>query len=188
MKKLSNQESGLKAKRNGQRFEQILDKYFSFYAEMGYCNIEKTPEPFKFIKPYTSNLFVGCFLKSAQPDYKGTLKGGRSIVLEAKSVSGGKIQLSALTENELKELIRHRNLGACSGVLVYDSEMSNIYLLPIVLIEKMEEIFNKKHIKLKQVKKFIITEKFYKADENISEGFENITSLTKDEVFHFLDL
>lgn len=174
---MTNREIGRKAKQNGKRFETLLDKYFSFFAEMGYCNIEKTPEPFKFIKPYSNNLFVGCFVKSAQPDYKGTLQGGRAIVLEAKSVENGKIQKSALTDNELKELLRHQKLGACSGVLVYDNEKANIHLLPVVMFEKMEEIFGKKHIKLSQVKRYVINEQFFNAKESISKMIENTLSI-----------
>lgn len=171
--------AGYKAKKNGQYFENFLDQVFSTCANLNYCNIEKTPEPFRFIKPYSTNLFIGCYIKSAQPDYKGTLKGGRSIVLEAKSVSMGKINLSALTENEMKELVKHKELGACSGVLVYDSEKQNIYLLPIVMFERMEELFNRKHIKLELVEKFCINEKLVNKD--VSDLFNHITTLSFDD-------
>lgn len=172
--------SGLKAKTNGKIFEGILDKYFSYYAAKGYCNIEKTPEPYRFIKPYSSYLFVGCFLKSAQPDYKGTLKGGRSIVLEAKSVSNGRINLSALTENEYKQLKLHKELGACTGVIVYDSVESNIYLLPFIMFEEMENLFKLKHIKLNLLQKFEISKKLNSTE--ITGLFNYILSLNLEDL------
>lgn len=177
---------GRKAKKNGQYFENFLDKVFNTCSQLGYCNIEKTPEPFRFIKPYSTNLFVGCYIKSAQPDYKGTLKGGRSIVLEAKSVSTGKISLSALTENEMAELVKHKELGACTGVIVYDSAEGNIYLLPIVMFERMQDLFNRKHIKLKEVEKFCINTKL--VNKNLSDLFSFITTRTFEDCQKLIEL
>ena len=49
--------------------------------------IEKTPEPMKVIKPEGNGRFLACYTKKAQVDYKGTLKGGRTILIEAKFTS-----------------------------------------------------------------------------------------------------
>lgn len=166
------QESGLLAKENGKSFEKLLDSYFQLFAILGYCNIEKTPEPFRFIKPYQKNLFIGCFVKSAQPDYKGTNKGGRAIVLEAKSVSDGKINKSALTENEFTQLQKHKRLGALSGVIVYDQTDGHIYLFPFTLFESMEELRGRKSLVLKKEKNFDVTKDFLEKD--VSTIFEKI--------------
>lgn len=67
---------GMKNRAEGKAFEDILDKTFSYYSSKGYALIDKTPEPFKIIKRMENTRFIGCFLKRAQPDYKGTIKGG----------------------------------------------------------------------------------------------------------------
>ena len=72
------------ARQKGQYFEQRLDSTFDYYRERGYAEIEKTPEPMKVIKPEGNGRFLACYTKKAQVDYKGTLKGGRTVLFEAK--------------------------------------------------------------------------------------------------------
>ena len=67
----------------GNSFEKYLIDACEVYAEAGIAFVEKTPEPFKVTgkKRIGKRLvFEGHFEKKAQPDFKGTLKGGRSIV------------------------------------------------------------------------------------------------------------
>ena len=72
------------ARQKGQYFEQRLDSTFDYYRDRGYALIEKPPEPMKVIKPEGNGRFLACYTKKAQVDYKGTLKGGRTILIEAK--------------------------------------------------------------------------------------------------------
>ena len=72
------------ARQKGQYFEQRLDSTFDYYRERGYAEIEKTPEPMKVIKPEGNGRFLACYTKKAQVDYKGTIKGGRTVLFEAK--------------------------------------------------------------------------------------------------------
>ena len=82
-------------------------------------DIEKTPEPFKITSKASNNgRFTGFFEKQAQPDFKGTLKGGRSIVFDAKATMTDRIPLSALSDEQKKHLQLHHALGAVSGVMI----------------------------------------------------------------------
>lgn len=160
-RKMNKQQQGKTAKRNGKAFEKKLEDIFAMYKEKLLCNIEKTPEPYRYIKPYTNGgggLFVATFSKSAQPDFKGTLSGGRAVVLEAKSVHNDRFNLAMLTDTELKELIIHDTLGAISGVLVYGQESGFIYFFPCSFIANMQAITGYKHIKLENAEAFIVNE------------------------------
>ena len=149
---------GRTAKHNGKQFEKLLDGYFAYWKAAGLFSIEKTPEPYRYIKPCggAGGMFIATFAKSAQPDYKGTLNGGRAIVLEAKSISKDRINLSQLTETEAAELHLHYRLGAISGVIVYEQETNLIYFFPAKLFCKIDELTGFKHIKFKDAGAFII--------------------------------
>lgn len=110
----------LRGKQNraqGESFEKYIEKACDYYRCEETAFIEKTPEPFKVIKPLGEGKFAGCFRSSAQPDYKGTLYGGTSICFDAKSTSTEKILISALTEEQRESLELHYRLGAEAYVL-----------------------------------------------------------------------
>lgn len=63
------------------------------------------------------------FEKPAQPDYKGTLQGGRAVVFEAKHTSTGQMEQSRVTEAQAKRMEHHQELGAlCFVVAGFGSE------------------------------------------------------------------
>ena len=158
MKSTSKVIQGKTARRNGKEFEKMLDNYFSFLKKLRVACIEKTPEPFRYIKPLANGggMFVATFIKSAQPDFKGVLFNGREIVLESKSVSNDRINLSALTDTEREELILHDEMHALSGVIVRQKETEKIFLFPTSFFVKMEELTGFKHIKFINAEKFEI--------------------------------
>lgn len=67
------------AKARGAQFEQRLGESFAYYAQRGYAIIEKTPEPMHPTKSLGNGKFIAYYEKQAQPDYKGTVKGGRAV-------------------------------------------------------------------------------------------------------------
>lgn len=149
---------GKTAKRNGKEFEKLLDNYFLCLKKMKACAIEKTPEPFRYIKPLNGSygMFVATFVKSAQPDFKGTIAGGRAIVLEAKSVASDRVNLSVLTEQEKDDLILYSQLGAISGVIVKSQQLNNIYFFPTDFFCNIYELTGFKHIKFEKANGFIL--------------------------------
>ncbi len=76
----------------GKRFEDRLARSFEYYQHTGMALVEKTPEPMRILRRLDNGKFIACFEKKAQPDYKGTIKGGRTVVFEAKFTSSDKIE------------------------------------------------------------------------------------------------
>lgn len=103
----------------GRFFERGIENACSFYRAEGIANIEKTPEPFRVLeKNHKNGIFKGRFIASAQPDFKGTVGGGQSIVFEAKYTSTDTIKASVLTKEQTESLEAHYMLGAIAGVCV----------------------------------------------------------------------
>ena len=82
---------GAASKAKGKQFEDRLDKAFTYYKAHGFAIIEKTPEPMRPTQNLGNGKFVAFFEKKAQPDYKGTIKGGRTVMFEAKFTSTGRM-------------------------------------------------------------------------------------------------
>lgn len=75
---------GLINNKNGSLFESEIIGGCMAYNLQERAFIEKTPEPFKVSKPLENGFFKGRFTSKSQPDFKGTLRNGLSIVFEAK--------------------------------------------------------------------------------------------------------
>lgn len=72
----------------GQHFEREILAGCRMYESHGIATIDKTPEPFRVTsKNHRTGEFTGRFSTHAQPDFQGTLYGGRSIMFEAKRTS-----------------------------------------------------------------------------------------------------
>lgn len=75
----------------GLLFEDLVTAGCEYYGEKGTAQIRKTPEDFRVLKKERgangkyNGKFKGQFLKNAQPDFQGTLPGGRSVVFETKT-------------------------------------------------------------------------------------------------------
>lgn len=104
----------------GLAFENIVNSACEYYKQQGEAHIEKTPEPMKVIGVLDRNrgIFKAVFEKQAQPDYKGTLKGGRAVAFEAKSTDTDRIQQKVVTEEQWRSLDLHEAMGAWCFVLV----------------------------------------------------------------------
>ena len=68
----------------GHFFEGAIMAACQFYHDRERAEIDKTPEPFRVTSKSRNGTFTGRFTAHAQPDFQGTLAGGRSIVFEAK--------------------------------------------------------------------------------------------------------
>lgn len=107
------------AKDEGASFEKMIIDACNYYCDKGIADVDKTPEPVRQIsKKNERGQFWACYEKKAQPDFKGTIKGGKSIVFDAKSTITEKIAVSVLSDEQRKHLILHDRLGAKSGVLM----------------------------------------------------------------------
>lgn len=95
------------------------------------------------IRPLKAGRFVACYTKAAQPDFKGTLKGGRSVVFEAKHTSADRIEQKRVTAEQTEALNRHHALGAACFVLV-SFRLTHFYRVPWAVWRSMPEHFGKK--------------------------------------------
>lgn len=90
--RVQHSQKGLQSKRAGEHFENMITASLNWYCDKGVAFVEKTPEPMKPLrKPDRQGRFLACYTKAGQPDFKGTLAGGRAVVFEAKHTDSDKI-------------------------------------------------------------------------------------------------
>ena len=131
----------------GRMFEEIIERSCRLYEEEGKALIEKTPEPMRVVRSMKDNShFICIFEKKAQPDFKGTLYGGRAIVFEAKYTDAGQINQSAVTDAQAKRLNQHMELGALCFVLVCFS-LESFCAIPWAVWRDMKYHYGRKYLK-----------------------------------------
>lgn len=136
--------------------------------------IEKTPEPIRILTKVDANgTFKACFTKQAQPDFKGTLKGGKAIVFDAKFTMTDKISISALSEEQVKCLTMHENLGAISGVLVSYGFKTCVFMT-IYKFLNAKEIVGHKHWTAYEAIKYGQSVRFTGTMIDFLEGTNNV--------------
>lgn len=130
----------------GENFEQQVENICKIYEQNKLAKIEKTPEPMKILKHIENGHFETVFTKSAQPDFKGTIKGGTTVVFDAKFTHADIIRFQALSDYQRETLLFYSELGAISFVLVGFFDGS-IYKIDIDKWNNMKKIFGRKYIK-----------------------------------------
>lgn len=95
----------------GQLFEGRIEAALRRYQQRGEAVVEKTPEPMRPLQRLEGGRFLAVFEKPAQPDYKGTLRGGRAVVFEAKHTSTGRMTQDRVTGEQAKRLDQHQRAG-----------------------------------------------------------------------------
>lgn len=145
----------------GKSFEEQIETICEIYKLNKLAIIEKTPEPMKILKHIENGRFETVFVKSAQPDFKGTLKGGKTVVFDAKFTETNKITYQALSDFQREMLIDYQELGAMAFVLVGFADGS-IYKIDINMWKNMKEIFGKKHIKQEELNELNLKSDFKK--------------------------
>lgn len=148
---------GRLSRTHGERFEQVINASLEAYRAKGYAVVEKTPEPMRPLnKPNTKGQFLACFVSMAQPDYQGTLAGGRSVVFEAKYSASDRINKNRLTPAQADRLAQHAALGAICFVLV--GFQGDCFRIPWQVWAQMESMFGHKHIKRVEAEPYRIPE------------------------------
>lgn len=104
----------------GKAFEEVIDASCLHYRMVGAAHIEKTPEPMKIIQVLdrARGIFKAVFEKPAQPDYKGTMQGGRSACFDTKFTSTDRIRQDAVTQDQWDALDEHEAMGAFCFIVV----------------------------------------------------------------------
>lgn len=137
---------GKQARLAGSYFEAMISGSCDYYLDCGLAKIEKTPEPMKPLGPKNyKGQFLACYTKQAQPDYKGTLKGGRAVVFEAKHTDDDRIEYSRLTKEQRDDLEHHHKLGAVAFVLVSMS-LTECFRIPWPVWRDMAATYGRKYM------------------------------------------
>lgn len=100
----------------GHFFESAIKAACALYSDRERADVDKTPEPFRVLEKSRDGKFKGRFTARAQPDFQGTLDGGRSIVFEAKYTTTDRLKWDVLTQEQRDTLERHARRGALAAV------------------------------------------------------------------------
>lgn len=141
-----NQLRGMRNNAQGHIFEDNVKKACQIYQRDGRAIIDKTPEPFRVTKKHSEGLFTGRFTAPAQPDFQGTIIGGRSIIFETKYTTADRIQRSTLTTQQMEILENHEKMGAMA--LVVFGIGNRFYTMPWSSWRDMKENFGHQYITL----------------------------------------
>lgn len=145
---------GYQSRVAGETFEGIIMASLDWYRDRGEADIEKTPEPMKPLRaPNSKGQFLACYTKAAQPDFKGTLAGGRSVVFEAKHTDTGKAEQRIVSEEQTKRLTSHSRLGAVSFVLV-SFGLPDVYRVPWDVWQNMKALYGRKYLKPSDIEEY----------------------------------
>lgn len=143
-------------KRSGEYFEWMLEKSIEDYAAKGLMQVKKTPEPMKPIRAMGKpGQFLAHFVKPAQVDFAGTLKGGQAIRFEAKHSDTDRFTRDRLTEEQMQDLEDHQKLGAyCCVMLCFGRD--DVYRVPWEVWKNMKQVFGRLYLTREDIKAFSI--------------------------------
>lgn len=153
LKSLKYAATGKRNKAAGELWENIISVSCDYYSNIGEAEIEKTPEPMRPIRRLNGGQFVAVFTKSAQPDYKGTLKNGHSIVFEAKHTDTDRIRKEVISPEQEKRLNNHLSLGAECFVLI-SFGFVKFFKVPWEWFRDMKLYHGRKYVTPDDLKKF----------------------------------
>ena len=89
-------------------------------------------------------IFKGRFTARAQPDFQGTLAGGRSIVFEAKYTTTDRMKRDVLTKEQQDALERHAARGALAAVCAGIGD--KFFFVPWQMWRDMKQLYGRKYV------------------------------------------
>lgn len=146
--------AGRRSRAAGEHWENMIEAACQHYRLKEIAEITKTPEPMKPLsRPNSKGQFTACYTKQAQPDYKGTLKGGRAVVFEAKHTDSDRMQQSVISSEQEKQLDRHAALGAECFVMV-SFGFQQFFKVPWEVFRDMKARYGRKYITPEDVQEY----------------------------------
>ena len=128
----------------GHFFEGAIKAACALYSERERADVDKTPEPFRGIEKGRDGIFKGRFTARAQPDFQGTLAGGRSIVFEAKYTTTDRMKRDVLTKEQQDALERHAARGALAAVCAGIGD--KFFFVPWQMWRDMKQLYGRKYV------------------------------------------
>lgn len=144
---------GSRSRASGAAFEKLIEVSCEVYKNRKLAYIEKTPEPMRPISGADGQgKFTAIYTAAAQPDYKGTLSGGRAVVFEAKHTDSDTMKQERVTPAQAEALSMHYNLGALCFVLI--SIKDRCFAVPWTVWDNMKKVYGRKYITASDVKEY----------------------------------
>ena len=128
----------------GHFFEGAIKAACALYSERERADVDKTPEPFRVMEKSRDGIFKGRFTARAQPDFQGTLAGGRSIVFEAKYTTTDRMKRDVLTKEQQDALERHAARGALAAVCAGIGD--KFFFVPWQMWRDMKQLYGRKYV------------------------------------------
>ena len=122
------------------------------------CSVYENKKPMKILKHIEDGKFETVFTKVAQPDFKGTIKGGKTVVFDAKYTEADRITYQVLSDFQRETLLQYKELGAMAFVLVGFSDGA-IYRIDIETWASMKENFGRKYLKQEELEEMSLRAK-----------------------------
>lgn len=144
---------GKHSKAAGKAFEDLINNSCAWYMQQKLAKIEKQAEPMRPVKSLGKGQYVAIFESKAGTDYKGTLKGGRAVVFEAKHTDSDRILRNVVKEWQLQYLVDHDRLGALCFVLI-SFGMRNYYRIPIADWLAMKQKYGRLYLKEDDIQEY----------------------------------
>ncbi|MGF2943324.1 Holliday junction resolvase RecU [Enterococcus xiangfangensis] len=136
----------------GKQLEEMILAGCEYYRDRGIAEINRIPEHFRVTKTNRDGSFSGRFTGLAQPDFSGTVKGGGSIVFEAKATLDDRIQARVISKGQKSKLNYHQLMGANVGVCV---RVKNTYaFIPWKVWCDMKSLYGRLYMTESEVKEF----------------------------------
>lgn len=137
---------GRQSRALGESFEQWIEASLNYYEWQKIACISKTPEPVKILSKVDHfGRFQACFVKKAQPDFKGTLCDGTCIIFEAKHTEKDRILQSAVTDEQAEIFDKYQLMGAKCFVMV-SLGLQSFYRIPWAVWSDMKQITGHKYM------------------------------------------
>lgn len=128
----------------GHFFEGYIKAACEQYSTIGRAKVEKIPEPFRVLEKFANGIFKGRFIAHADPDFQGTLAGGRSIVFEAKYTTTDRMKRDVLTQEQQDALEDHARMGAVAAVCAGIGD--KFFFVPWAVWRDMKQYFGRKYV------------------------------------------
>jgi recombination protein U len=146
-------EVGRRNRENGREFERRVEASLERLAELGAAYVTKNAEAVRILRNLGGGRYVVVYASNGEPDYKGVLRGGKCVVLEAKYSGTAKTAQSRVYPNQAAALERYAELGAKCYVLAGYADGS-VYRVPWEVWREMKERFGRKYVTAADLKRY----------------------------------
>lgn len=126
--------SGSSRANRGRRLQDLLDMVCEQYKRKGIANINPVPVPYKRVRNYRGNLWVGVYTGKSTVDYVGITAGGRAVAFDAKQTDiATRVDLSPthFPEHQREFLVWYDCAGHEAFLVVEFTQLHEIYRVPI---------------------------------------------------------